>query len=82
MSFDINMVVAVFLFVINLYLIIEPVKRLGVLNLLVGLVTIIIGVGMFISLLAVGEALMWIDVALIFFGVFCIYRADGIGGGF
>lgn len=74
-----GLIVLIFLFVIDLYLIIEPVKRLGVLNLLVGLVTIIIGVLMFGSLLAIGEYFMWVDVILIFFGVFTIYRGDGIG---
>lgn len=79
---DASFVVVVLVMVIDLWLIVEPVKRLGVVNILVGLVTIIVGVGLFGSLLALGSAYMWLDIVMIFFGVFCMFRADGIGGGF
>lgn len=78
-TFDLEFFIAVLLFVFSLMLAVKPVKRVGIINFIVGFFTIVIA-----STIALGFTgdtslveqyfMICIDVV----GVFCMLRADGV----
>lgn len=80
--FSLSFFVVLVGFVCSLLLAIEPVKKKGIINLIVGVFTLFMTTNAILDELAVGEVVYVIQLFYIFvslISVYCILRADGIG---
>lgn len=79
MLFDLNFFIALVLFVFSLVLTVAPAKNVGVVNFVIGFVTVAVGASVamgFTGATELVEQYFMICVALV--GVMCMLNADGV----